>query len=360
MNILHIGCPYMPYKGGSTVRLRSLVTRYCEYDYIKLYLATPSEGLAGDNNFPFIEVYRDSKVNNLKFSAAFFLFLIKNKPNVVVIHNSRALLKWLLWYKLFFSAKVVVEIHSFREESRMRTLLNGFLYKFVSAFVVLSTGSAKELKQRYGIADAQVIYNGIDIDKKALPKKPMSFVSFGYLGSFHDWQGVVCIAQAAKLLGTQFWDNNKLVLVGGGPSYNRCLDELGGLVGHPNILVKGWVSPEEAEKILTDIDYLLAPRPSNLATETVVPLKVVESINYQVPLIISNVGGLTELLDNKSAIIMKDNSAAGLAEAMHLASSRPDYNSMRSELATKGQSINSWEVSASQYVNLFNKLCSSI
>jgi len=231
------------------------------------------------------------------------------------------------------------------------------LYKFVHGFVVLSKASAQELERRYSIINAKVVYNGVEIKKAQILGGGQRLVTFGYLGSFHEWQGVFYIAHAARILGAEFWENHRLVLAGGGPAYQACLDILGDLIHHQNIVVKSWVSSEEAENILGELDYLLAPRPSNLATETVVPLKVVESIAYKIPLIISNVGGLTELLDKKSAIVMSEVSADSLAQAMRLASLKPDYEAMKAELDSKYHSASTWNDSADSYVEYLTCIC---
>lgn len=361
MNILHFGCPYHPYQGGSSVRLSNLVLKYVANSSLSLQLVTPVPSEDAIDDVPFSAVYRSSTVNSLLYSSDLYFFLKENKPDIVVLHNNRALLKWLLWYGFLFKAKTVVEIHSFREESKLRVWLNRFLYKFVDSFVVMSNSSASFLKKTYLVENVDVIYNGVSISLPRLADRSTDGGTvFGYVGSFHEWQGVVKIAEAANELGEEFWESNKLYLVGGGPAHDSVLEVLGeALLNHPNIVVTGWCSKEQAQEYIEQLDYLLAPRPSTLATDTVVPLKVFESMSYGKPLIISPVNGLTELLGSDAAVIMQDNSIKSLVKAFKDASAKPNYESMVRVLQEKRKTVSDWQGSANKYVDLFERLVRS-
>ena len=355
MNVLHLGCPYFPYVGGSSQRLRKLVEGYAHLEHVVLSLATPSAGEVTDD-YPFENVYRSKSLNGLGYSLLLHRFLIKVRPDIVVVHNSRALLKWVLWYSYFFrDVKIVYEVHSLRSVSGIKEYVNRLIFKKVDGFVVLSKSSADVMRSRYNVSCCRVVYSGlehVDGEHRSRPYDPSS-VTFAYIGSFHEWQGVQLIAGAARLLGEAFWDRHKLLLIGGGPALEATLSLLGEeLVSHKNIQLLGWLSKEEIRSIIGDVDYLLAPRPSTLATETVVPLKVVESIQYGVPLIATKVGGLYEILGPDSlAVFISGFTADSLAKSMRQPLIGSDYEDLRSSLLNKRFSLDSWESSAREYVD---------
>ena len=142
MNVLHLGCPYFPYSGGSSQRLRNLVTMYEQHGIYKLHLATPTPSPSGkeEDNTPFDSVLRDERINSLFFSRRLYRFIARSKPDVVILHNSRALLKWLLWYKILFPrTKVVLEVHSIRSGGALKDAANRFIYKFIDGALIIWT-----------------------------------------------------------------------------------------------------------------------------------------------------------------------------------------------------------------------------
>jgi glycosyltransferase involved in cell wall biosynthesis len=282
--------------------------------------------------------------------------------DVVIIHNSRALTAWFLMYRWFFKhVKVVCEIHSFRENGYLTKEINGFLYRQCDHVVVLSHAAKEYLEQQYGADKVTIVYNGVDIRNLVREREYSadSGVTFAYVGSFHEWQGVFILAEALNSLGRSFLKSNKVYLVGGGPAYKDCLNKLTAeLRNHPNLICKGWSSRDEVNDILNVTDYLLAPRPSTLATETVVPLKVFESIEYKIPLIATPVGGLKEVFlpEGDGAIFTEDCSAASLAKMMSAPKSYMDYQQLLDNLDVLSARVPSWKAVSQIYSDLANSI----
>ncbi len=362
MRILHIGCAYRPYPGGSTVRLESLVSIYARQ--AEVYLATHT-GRAGDSDdVPFIQVLRDAGVNRPFFGFKLFRFIKRVAPHVVVLHNSRALLAWHLCYRWLFPGTLVVcEIHSLRERADVHRRVNRLLYRFCNRIVVLSRSAAGWLEVRHGIKDAMVIYNGLT-QHSGIPNREIriydpAMVHYVYAGSFHEWQGVLVIAKAAKQLGAKFWQNHRLSLVGDGPALEEVRSILGPeLLALETIDVPGWLPPKQTQELISNADFLLAPRVSNLATETVVPLKVVESVSFRKPLIAGDVGGLQELLGgaHPSAVFVTAGSVGALSDALSAPIGLSRYRELEGRLENLAASLPTWKQEGQKYLDLFRAL----
>ena len=364
INILHFGCPYLPYQGGSTSRLHSLVQGYNNPSDFNLYLITPIKKSKDSDDEPFKSVLRKESVNKIVYDRDIKEFIEKKTIDVVVIHNSRALLKWLVFYKVLFpKIKLICEIHSFRDEGVIKSKINKFSYKFCDEIVVLSKSSKNLLVDKYNIRNSHVIYNGFKnittIQSKA-NYNPESGVVFSYVGSFHSWQGITTICDAIEELYHEgFWFRNKINIVGGGILFDEVRVRISKL-DCDNINLSGWISKDSVGDVMSESHFLLAPRESTLATESVVPLKVAESIQYSIPMICSPVGGLLELLPrgDNVALYMNTCEKDALIYIMKLLPSSSEYQKMRENLGRQRSKIPTWDESSSLYSELFKRVVS--
>jgi len=126
-----------------------------------------------------------------------------------------------------------------------------------------------------------------------------------------------------------------------------------------NIFIVGWKGSGYVDEILKSTDFLLAIRPSTVATETVFPLKIVDSVNFNIPLICTNVGGLKEKLDeNNAAFFIDKNEQYSLAKFLSNPPSEYDYNKKKNNLSQLTEKLDTWECSADKYVSLFYSIAS--
>lgn len=360
MKVLHLGCPYLPYKGGSTKRLMNLAKFINEDETLKQYLITPSPGEESDALF-FNETLRTTSVNELGFNQEIYYFIKKYSPNVIVVHNSRALLKWMLFYRCFFSnIKIIVEIHSIRDESFFKKKLNQLLYRMSDKLVHLSVASHEYMNREYGVYPSSVIYNGIEeLSHNQIQRDyNSSRTAFAYVGSFHKWQGVNFIAKSAVKMGESYWRQNKLILIGSGPEFQNVEKELSNLISSGcNIELYGWKDETFIQSTLNNVDFLLAPRPSSVATETVLPLKITDSIKYLKPLICSNVAGLMEIVADENAAFYFDKAdELGLVNFWLNKPSEQEYESVLSSLNGLNSKFSTWQESAKLYCEVYRSL----
>ncbi|WP_339141585.1 glycosyltransferase [Pseudoalteromonas galatheae] len=366
MKVMHIGCPYLPYKGGSTARLLNLVSSLdFKTEGISQYLVTPTLSNDKSDDKYFESVYRVENINALGFNRRFYNILREVDPDVIVTHNSKCLLNWLFFYRFKFKCvKVVNELHSFREGGLLKLYINKVLYRLCDKLVCLSKSSKNYLSENYNIKNSVVVYNGIESVQKVFPSKiydPKS-ITYAYVGSFHNWQGVNIIADSVIATGKDFWRKNSIYLVGNGPEYESIkakLDNFSG--GEVNIYTLGWQSKEKIDEIVSKTDLLLATRPSSTATETVVPLKVVDSIDYLKPLVATNVGGLEELLVNSgkcAAFFIDKFNNESLLSFFKSPPTLQEYNKAKEQLSVAALNLPTWSDSAKVYISIYKSLVS--
>jgi len=358
MKILHFGCAYLPYMGGSTIRIKNLVYHYrkgCE----KLDLITHVPSGGEQTDAPFDRVWRISAANSVMPLKEVLSIVRRGQYDVVVLHNSRVLFAWLVWYRwISMRTRVVVEIHSVRDAgSLIKRYLNRLLYRRVDRVVHLGEGARAYFERQYGLVPGAVIRNGSKVsDSQRIQRKKeyaSSSCTFTYVGSFYDWQGVVVLARALALVNDDFWQRNKVIFVGDGPALNQVKSILKE-IRNDRLVIMGWQPKAVIDKVLTDADFLLAPRISTPATETVVPLKVSESIETGIPLIATRVGGLLECLPETAAFYIEPGSVAQLADRLMNPPSESEYRKVCAELASL--KFPTWEESGRQYIDLFSSV----
>lgn len=355
-----MGCPYLPYQGGSTKRLMNIAKFISHKGDVRQFIVTPTPGKKDEAKY-FNDVLRDESINKINFNKNLWSFLFQKKVDVVVLHNSRVLLKWMFFYKIFFrKIKVIVEIHSFRKESFFTKLLNKITYKMSDRIVHLSRSSVTYMDECYGVMPFNVVYNGIDAKK--IRKNDRCYnrtnTTYAYIGSFHDWQGVNFIAQSAKNIGIEYWKVNNLVLIGDGPELDNVKNILSDMIKEgANIFIYGWKDDDFIKNKIDSVDFLLAVRPSCIATETVFPLKIVDSIKFGVPLICTNVGGLVEVVyDQGAAFYIDKNNQHALVDFWNNKPCYHDYYSVVKALEKTSEEFDSWEVAADSYHEIYRSL----
>jgi glycosyltransferase involved in cell wall biosynthesis len=132
-----------------------------------------------------------------------------------------------------------------------------------------------------------VIYNSIKTHNN-IEKKLHEELIFGYVGSLAPSKGIEMLL---KVFSKKNIENSKLFVYGKGitKAYEK---ELKDKYENSKILFKGFQKPES---IYTSIDVLIVPSLWNEPFGRIVP----EANNYKVPVLVSNKGGLPELVENR-------------------------------------------------------------
>jgi|GEM_PF-6552728 len=356
LKVMHVGCPYHPYKGGSTVRLSNFVNSMKNHE---TFILTGQVGKEEDSDYHGAKKVFRFPLNSLNGIRKWRSLVAKLSPDAVVLHNSRVLLMWVLLIDPFHKIKRVHEIHNFRDNTFPKFILNYILYRLCDAIVVLGNQAKVSLLSRYKIpySVVRIIRNGYESDS-CKPKidlvrdvLPIGKINFVYVGTLYDWQGVNVMAEAFAKLDSSVFKKAHFTIIGDGPEMSVIKGLLSRQIEQKSVSVLGWLERDIAELYQAKADVILMPRISTLGTEAIVPLKAVEACRSKGRVIASSVGGLVEVFGGGADQYLQPGNVGDLVSAI----SRFVLYGDESKIITADPSmlyrsnIRSWDVAAEDY-----------
>lgn len=178
-----------------------------------------------------------------------------------------------------------------------------------------------------------------------VPEGPKEKLRFGYVGQLEVSKGVEHLLRAFKSLNPP---RAELRLFGRGPTveYERWLKDQFNL---PAIRFMGF---KPAEEIYPDIDVAVVPSLRDEAFGRIVP----EANSFGIPVIVSNRGGLPEIVEEGvNGFVFSPDSEGGLAAAMRLFVDRPDLAaSMSSQCLSKAGDYEADRIAA-RYIEVYRE-----
>lgn len=237
--------------------------------------------------------------------------------------------------------KVIYEIRAFWEDAAVdagKIKDGGFSYKLWRALetavvkradkvVAICQGLKKDLVNR-GISPDKVIVvpNGVDTGRFNPVEKNTGLVReldldgkivFGFVGSMFNFEGLEVLVQAVAALDGDTRANIRVLLVGEGESHGRIQSMVDAQKLSGTINLVGRVPHDHVEAYYSIIDVFIYPRISKRITELVTPLKPLEAMAMGKAVVMSNVGGLVELLEGEECgMLFEAGNARSLAQVM--------------------------------------------
>jgi len=237
--------------------------------------------------------------------------------------------------------KVIYEIRAFWEDAAVdagKIKEGGGSYKLWRALetavvkrsdkvVAICQGLKKDLVSR-GISPDKVVVvpNGVDTDRFNPVEKDGGLVRelgldgktvFGFVGSMFNFEGLEVLVQAVAALDGETRANIRVLLVGEGESHGRIQSMVDAQKLSGAIQLVGRVPHDHVEAYYSVIDVFVYPRISKRITELVTPLKPLEAMAMGKAVVMSNVGGLVELLDGEECgMLFEAGNARSLAQVM--------------------------------------------
>ena len=200
LRVLHVTGVYLPYIGGSSLRLSSLLKPLVEGDYCEFHILVPKRDIHGKDIYRSdikehesiggLHVHRVERTLNMV--KAIRKICKEADIDIIHAHNPRFALVSLL---ALTGKTLILETHTVRQVSPVKELMTRLTYKLCDRIIVLSNSMKEELTRTYRIPayKIQVIYNGVDQKKFAqrtgpnflrrkyqIPYSPGDFVDLCY------------------------------------------------------------------------------------------------------------------------------------------------------------------------------------
>jgi glycosyltransferase involved in cell wall biosynthesis len=162
--------------------------------------------------------------------------------------------------------------------------------------------------------------------------------------------GIDTLIESAKLAIKK---NPKLtfVVVGKGPDFAEVKEKIGQLGMQRNFMLAGFVSDEELPRYYNAADFFVLPSKSGEG----LPLVALEAMACGLPVIATNVGGTSEVMNENYGKLVPPNSPNSLAEAI-LEFSREDLSALRNGLRGMIEQKYSWDTNVEKLGEIYEEL----
>ena len=195
-----------------------------------------------------------------------------------------------------------------------------------------------------------VVYNGALSQPLTANRQPLtaSFFTVAYIGRLHKEKGVYLIPEIAKIV---YEKNNKIkfFIYGDGPERQSLELRIKNLELENSVKFPGWQT--NLKDVYDSIDILLLP-----SEEESFPQAALESMSYGVPVIASDVGGISEVVEHqKTGLLIKSKSPESFADTiLSISQDHYCYHHFSENSKTKAT-----EFSVEKMINAIDKIYSN-
>jgi glycosyltransferase involved in cell wall biosynthesis len=141
------------------------------------------------------------------------------------------------------------------------------------------------------------------------------------------------------------------VVVGKGPDFAQVKGRIEQLGIQENFKLTGFVSDEDLPVYYNTADFFVLPSKSGEG----LPLVALEAMSCGVPVIATNVGGTSEVMNENYGKLVPPNSPEALAEAV-LEFSQRDFSALRKDLRVMVEQKYSWDKNVKKLVEIYEEL----
>lgn len=268
-----------------------------------------------------------------------------------------------VYIKYTSNARFVYEVRSDWVEnsnfsaSRLLKFFFGYIEKFIITradhVVVISNG----LFDKYRVFNQKisVVGNAIDIslinEKEYFRIKP-SLLTIGYIGSVLELEGLDYLIDAVKN-DYRF----TLRIAGTGSAFESIKTKISAEnIG--NVCLLGKIGRELVPDFYNQVDLIVNYRRNESVANSVTPLKPLEAMQFGKPVVVSNVGGMLELIiNNYNGIVVNSDSVSELrAVLVEIFDGTVDLSTIVNNSFSYLRRNRSWEANADNYIRIYNEL----
>lgn len=340
MKILHVLDTSLPLISGYATRAHYIIRNQKNEGHEPVVITSPKQ-MSGDDveRIDSVRYYRtafDKKIIHYPLplmeemrivssvSKKIIEVIEKEKIDIIHVHSPSLLGLAALKARGGLKIKIIYEIRAFWEDAAVASskysktslkykivrLLETYLCKKVDGVVTISEGMKHDLIKR-GIRREKIsiVPNGVDFSNFSIQNKNVDLLQrlnltnkfiFGYIGTFFSFEGIEDLIEVMYQVGLEH-DNVAFVLVGGGERET----EIANLIKEKNVpflLYIGKVPHGAVLSYYSIMDAMVFPRKSERVTELTTPLKPLEAMALEKPVICSAVGGLVELVGQENGL----------------------------------------------------------
>ena len=392
MKILHILYQSLPNISGSSIRSRDLINSQIKLGIIPIVITSPFQPPLYTNSkieeIEGVKYYRTSsnsknldigekktsfwvqlkKIMHL-FKFAVNVYRIAKDENVDVIHAHAMFFcafaaKYSSW-KL--NKPFVYEVRSLWEERYKNTsFFNKVVFSCITfietismslsdSLVVINDNLQKTLSRRFFLKKKNIVVvrNAVNISRIRQIKNNRESLVFGYIGTLSPIEGLDLLINAFNDLYSKSF-SNKLIIYGDGI---EC-DNLKNLSkNNPLIEFKGKFNQSQIAIVYSTIDVIINPRISNYLTNSVTPLKPLEAMAYKKLVLVSDVGGMKELVEHeKTGYIFKSDSVKSIEKIVREIVSTNNHSHIVESAYKHIIANRTWRENAKIYCDLYNQV----
>lgn len=180
----------------------------------------------------------------------------------------------------------------------------------------------------------------------------------GYVGSVVGYEGLDDLMFAAQQLKCRTASNFKVLVVGDGDALQPLKTTAEDLNVTDTVIFTGRIPHEDVERYYSLIDVLCLPRKPLPVTEMVSPIKPFEAMGMAIPIVVSSVAALAEIVDDEvTGLEFQKGDAEDLVNKLDLLVSNPEF---AQKLGDAGRDWvrreRDWTVVTRRVVNLYEAL----
>lgn len=365
MKILHLTKKYYPMIGGDAYTVNSLKKQQIRSGHTVYILTSNCDEIARDEKvFKFGLKDNSANLDKITFqrliSLAFLFFwsfrkLGELKPDI--IHSHSADMGFFISFAArFYRVPIVNTCHGISFDDKQYFFLKRWGEKFFLRYsgfkkIIVVDKNGLEILGKAGIKRGIYVPNGVDIYKfgRKQEKKSDGKTRFLFVGRLEKQKGLEYLIQAAKFLKGK--NDFEIIVTGDGEEAENLKKAAAEFEVEDIIKFTGKLSEHALIEQYTGCDIFVLP-----SLWEGLPLTLLEAAATGLPIIATEVGGIPSIFSHgENALLVKARDSRELAGKMQELMSDKELQKMLSTNARKLAEKYSWENSAKQLENIYEK-----